>query len=287
MEESRRISKIKSKLIKELPFFPNDKDTLKELEGQDIGDVLIHYLHWKTRQVPVRERKVQIAPEVTSDNRWKLLKRNINELLDKVRKGEELSPFLSMKAHKNGYTPRRRIIDGNADVWCDKDQVLNTKGFHHFHLDMEVESSGVSKRTSNVLFAFVSRNTFRAVGIFDHTVFDSSIENGSLTQERERMWNLHKKYVTYGMECGSAYISNLTMSSGHPMYLILMADHYANTIEQTDSKLDDRKFVNNIYDQGKLESPKSFKLEWHIKDLDLGIYDKKNNIFFNIIKGHI
>jgi len=287
MEESKRIKRLKNNLIKELPFFPNDKVTLDELESQDIGGVLIHYLHWKTRHVPKRERRVQLSPDVTSDKRWKSLKENINELFDKVRNGEDLIPHLSTKAHKNGYTPRQRIIDGDADSWDDKDQILNTKGFHHFHLDMSMESSGRSKRTDNVLFAFVTRETFLAAGIFDHSVFDSSIVNGALTQEQDRMWKIHQKHATLGMEPGSSYMSNIIMSSGHPMYLIQMADRYADTIENTDSKLDDRVFVNDIYDQGKLPRPDKYKLEWHIEDLDLGIYDKKNGVFFNAIQGHI
>ena len=167
MEVSGRIKKLKDNLIKELPFFPNDKETLEELKNQDINNVLLHYIHWKTRLVPARVRKVQIAPDVTADRRWRNLKENINSLLKKVRNGEDLTPYLSKRAHKNGYTPRQRIVDGEADSWDDKDQILNTKGFHHFHLDMELETSGLSKRTDDVLFAHVTRDSFHAVGIFD------------------------------------------------------------------------------------------------------------------------
>ncbi|MFQ6370284.1 hypothetical protein [Shewanella sp. YIC-542] len=287
MEISGRIKRLKDNLIKELPFFPNEKETLEELKSQDLNNVLIHYLHWKTRQVPTRVRSVQIAPEVTSDRRWKDLKGNINSLLDKVRNGEDLSPYLSKRAHKNGYTPRQRIVDGEADAWDDKDQILNTKGFHHFHLDMELEASGLSKRTDDVLFAYVTRDSFHAVGIFNHSVFESASDGGSLNDERERMWKIHEKHVTIGMEPGTAYMSNMIMSSGHPMYLIRMADHYADVVKNTDPQLEKREFVNDIYDQGKLSRPNKFKLEWHLDGLDLGIIDKKNGVFFNALQGPI
>lgn len=287
MEVSGRIKRLKDNLIKELPFFPNDKETLEELKSQDISNVLLHYLHWKTRQVPARIRKVQIAPDVTADRRWRNLKGNINSLLDKVRNGEDLTPYLSKRAHKNGYTPRQRIVDGEADSWDDKDQILNTKGFHHFHLDMELETSGLSKRTDNVLFAYVTRDSFHAVGIFDHSVFESSSDGGSLTDERDRMWKIHKKHVTIGMEPGTAYMSNIIMSSGHPMYLLRMADHYADIVKNTDPQLEQREFVNDIYDQGKLSRPNKFKLEWHLDGLDLGIIDKRNGVFFNALQGPI
>ncbi|KEQ18697.1 hypothetical protein [Endozoicomonas numazuensis] len=287
MEESNSIKRLKSKLIKELPFFPNDRETLGELESQNINDVVIHYLHWQTRQVPIRVRKIQRAPEVTSDSRYKNLKDGINALLDKARGGEDLHPYLSKRAHKNGYTPVERIKNGEVDAWDDKDQILNTKGFHHFHLNMEIEKSGLSKRTNEVLFAFVSRDTFHAIGIFDHSVFDFSTENGQMTQERERMWCIHEKYTTLGMEPGTVYMSNPIMTSGHPLYLIRMADHYTQIILNNDAKLNERNFVNSLYDAGNKPHPKKFNLDWHIEGLDLGLIDKKNDIFFSLQQGHL
>ena len=285
MEESKRLRKLKDELIKKLPFFPNDKKTLLELEGQSLNGVMIHYLHWQTRQVPARPRRIQLAPEVTSDKRWKSLKDDINDLFEKVRNGEDLSPHLSKRAHKKGYTPVQRIRDGEVDSWEDKDQILNTKGFHHFHLDMHIQDSGLAKRTDNVLFAKVSREEFHAIGLFDHSVFDSVDDSGVMNSERTRMWNIYEKYTTLGMEPGTVYISNPIMSSGHPMYLIRMSDYYVRIIEDIDLKLDERNYVNSLYDQANLPHPKKNKLNWHVEGLDLGLLDKKNGVFFNINQG--
>jgi len=287
MDESKRIRNLKSRLIKELPFFPNNKETLRELETQSLSGVLIHYLHWKTRIVPPRKRKVRIAPEVTSDKRWKVLKLGINALLDKVRNGDDIYPYHSKKAHKEGYTPFKKNEEGKVDSWEDKDQILNTKGFHHFHLNMSVQESGLSERTDDVLFAFVSRDEFQAIGIFDHDVFESADNNGIMNSERSRMWDLHEKHITFGMEPGTAYMSNPIMLSGHPLYLIRMSDYYFRIIKELDSKLDDRSFVNVIYEQGKFPSPKKCNLQWWFDSLDIGILDKKTNIFFSVHKGHI
>ncbi|MCG9714166.1 hypothetical protein L1D40_10245 [Shewanella insulae] len=287
MEETKRIKKLKAELIKELPFFPNDKTTLTELEGQSLNGVLFHYLHWKTRIVPPRQRKVQIAPEVTSDKRWRTLKTGINGLLDKVRNGEDIYPYHSQKAHKKGYTPAQRVRDGEVDSWEDKDQLLNTLGFHHFHLDMNVQSTGLSNRSDDVLFAFVSRDNFHAIGIFDHDVFESVDNSGNMTSERKRMWSLHEKHATLGMEPGSVYMGNPITTSGHPFYLRRMADYYAHIIRENDLKLDDRLFVNSLYDQGGLSHPNKYNFEWRVDALDLGVFDKKANVLFNIHKGHM
>lgn len=287
MEESRRIKNLKKRLIKELPFFPNDRDTLSELEQQGLNSLLIHYLHWKTRIVPPRRRKVQIAPEVTSDKRWRSLRPGIDALLEKVRAGEDIYPYHSLRAHKNGYTPVQRVHDGEVDSWEDKDQILNTKGFHHFHLNMNIQSTGLSERTDEVLFAFVSRDTFHAIAIFDHDVFGNVKSTGTMTAEQERMWQIHEKHVTQGMEPGTVYFTNPITTSGHPVYLIRMADYYSQLICDTDSKLDDRLFINNLYDQGNLEHPTKYNFEWRIEHLDLSIFDKKTNVLFNVHKGHI
>jgi hypothetical protein len=287
MSEPRRIANLKSEMIKELPFFPNDKQTLMELESQNLNNTLIHYLHWKTRIVPARPRKIEIAPEVTADKRWKKLKVEINGLLDKIRKGEDIYPYHSKRAHKNGYTPVQRVRDGEVDSWEDKDQLLNTKGFHHFHLNMNIQSSGLSVRTDEVLFAHVSREKFRAVGIFDHSVFEACDGNTSMPAERARMWELHEKYATFGLEPGSVYITNPIATSGHPIYLVRMCDFYAQIIRENDHKLDDRSFINSLYDQGRLAHPSKFNFEWRMNGLDLGVFDKRTNVYFSFHQGHM
>ncbi|WP_237930420.1 hypothetical protein [Buttiauxella sp. S19-1] len=287
MEESKRIKKLMAALIKELPFFPDEKTTILELESQGLNGVLIAYMHWKTRIVPARRRKVQIAPEVTNDPRWKTLKHGINALLEKVRKGENIYPYHSKRAHKKGYTPSVRVTNGEVDSWEDKDQLLNTKGFHHFHLNMNVQSSGLSERTDDVLFAFVSRDKFHAVGIFDHSVFDKTDASGVMTTERERMWMLHEKHITLGMKPGTVYMNNPITTSGHPVQLIRMGQHYSSIIRQIDPQLDDRSYVNSLFENAKLPSPERYNFEWKMESLDLIAFDKKNNVNFIFNKGYM
>lgn len=286
-EESKTIVKFKNELIKKLPFFPDDRDTLDELKQQHLSKVILHYLHWQTRQVPRRYRKVLISPELTSDKRYKQLKTEIAALLEKVRKAEDLSPFLSLRAHKKGYTPAKRVTSGEVDSWEDKDQILNTKGFHHFHLNMNVQKSGISQRSDIVLFAKVSRDSFHAFALFDHSVFDSVDEQGKMSEERDRMWNIHSKYESYGLEPGSVFISHPIMTSGHPMYIVRMSDYYSRLIYSIDPQLSERSFVNHYYEQGKMEPPAKFKFAWHFNCLDLMILDTKNKVNFLLVKGPI
>jgi hypothetical protein len=287
MDESKSINKLKLKMIKELPFFPNDRETIEHLKSQNLNSVLIHYLHWKTRIVPPRPRKTIISSEVTSDGRWTSLKHGINGLLEKVKSGNDIYPYHSDKAHRKGYTPFHYSDSGEVDTWLDKDQLLNTTGFHHFHLNMNVQHTGLSERTDDVLFASVTRDTFHAIGIFNHDVFESVNCNDSVSEERKRMWKIHKYYTEQGMEPKETYIANPIMSSGHPLFLIPMCDNYARIIREHDCKLNDRFFANSLYDQAKWQYPNKFKFEWHLDGLDLALLDKRNMKQFNIHLGYM
>ncbi|MEZ7205776.1 hypothetical protein [Pseudoalteromonas sp. DY56-GL79] len=286
-EESKTRRKFKAELIKKLPFFPDDRETLQQLESEGLVDVMFYYLHWSTRQVPRRIRKVHVYPDLTADRRYKRLKEQIKLLREKVSNGEDLSPYLSLRAHKKGYTPRQRIVDGEVDSWEDKDQILNTKGFHHFHLNMTVQNTGLSIRTNEVLFAKITRTEFHAVAIFDHSVFAPADENGNLESERRRMWEIHEKYTTMGMAPGTVYMTRPIATSGHPAGIRSMGDQYMNIVEQYDSKLPERTFANQLYHDANMPSPERYKLEWKIDALDLVIFDKKNNVKFIVHQGYL
>ena len=287
MEESRSTKKFKENLIRELPFYPNNKETMDELKSQRLSEVLIHYLHWKSRIVPPRPRQVYVAQEAKTDKKWKSNEVGLSKLLKMVSLGQDIYPYHSRRAHKKGYTPISRIRCGEVDSWDDKDQLLNTRGFHHFHLNMKIQCSGLSERTDEVLFAFVTRDKFHAVGIFDHRVFEPPDSSGNGNKERERMWHLHERYTTEGMEPGTLFVSNPIMSSGHPMHLRLQADRYVEIVEHNDPHLDNRKFVNEIYKQVEIPCPAKYNLEWYMDSLDLCIYDKRNDIGFVIYPGPI
>lgn len=283
--DSKTLRKLKADLITELPFFPNNKITKEELEAKDLGDILIYYLHWKNRIIPARRRAVQIKPDVTADKRWKELKSGINGLLNKIRSGEDVTPHLSNRVHSYGYTPIENIKNGSTESWEDKDELLNLTGFHHLHLDMEIQSNGRAKRSDEVLFAHITRKTFTAIGIFDHSVFEKPAPNEVIESERERLWSLHHKYASEGKPAGAAYLVGNVVSSGLPLTFVRAADMYYSVIQQVDARLGERSFANELYTQGGVSPPKNFKFEWRINHLDLCVFDREANVLFEIQRG--
>jgi hypothetical protein len=174
--ESKRVRALRLGLAKQIPKFPNDKASLQSLERKPLGSLLIDYANWAIRYVAPRPRKVIIEPTASMDSRWKVLQKDIAAFLEKVKRGDDLTPHLSLEPHTRGYTPAASAQGPDVDRWADKDMLLNVMGYHHFHLNMTIEPKGFASRKveNEILFAHVTREEFTVVGIFDHSVFSTN-----------------------------------------------------------------------------------------------------------------
>lgn len=132
--DSKRIKTLKKEIINIVPKFPNNRATKEDVESKHLTDLLIVYLSWAARLIIPRPRKVEIEHEVTSDMRWDSVKNQFSLLKEKIEKGQDLIPHLSLKAQEKGYTPATSEPGPSVDKWADKDFLLNVMGFYHFHL---------------------------------------------------------------------------------------------------------------------------------------------------------
>jgi len=279
--ESKRVKAFRLGIAKEIPKFPNDRATLQALEAFSLSSLLIHYNNWAIRYVSVRPRTVSVETTASSDSRWAMLNNEILAFLDKVKNGEDLTPYLSLEPHTRGYTPASAHNGPETDRWADKDFVLNVMGYHHFHLGPLVQPNSFATRTDDLIFAKVSRDYFSVVAIFDHEVFKKrSSPTDAMAQERERLWAVFDEHSSRGMAPGTAYIPTVITTSGHPMHVVRLADEYARVVSEIDPRLDDIEFVKGLYESSGAPCPKKPKLKWHLKLLDLGLLDATSNIFF-------
>lgn len=279
MEESNTIRAFKTELIKTMPYFPNTKEVKEELQTQPLCSVLFHYLHWASRLIPARPRSATVEPYLLMDTRWDNHEADVLSLLKKVKLGEDLTDHLSNKVMTKGYTPKENILTKNYS-WVDKDQILNTKGFHHFHL-----KAGKGSKGNIVLFAQVSRETFKAVALFDHSVFDHS--SNEMPQERKRMWAIFDDIVSREIAPNTAYMSNPITMSGHPIHIHSMTQQYWHVIEQVDGELSSKEFAKNIYADTDYSIPKKTKFRWLLNGLDLGVLEVNSKHFFIYRYGYI
>lgn len=238
-----------------------------------LATLLIHYLNWMMRYVSIKPRKTIIEPAVIADPRWKLLERRVKVLLDKVRAGDDLTPYLSTQPTSKGYSPETSKRGPDVDRWADKDFLLNAMGFHHFHLGEKVEAAGHVERTDDVLFARVDREEFTAIGIFDHSVFEPTGDEMSV--ERKRLWEIFNEHTRRGVPLGSVVIPSLIATSGHPFHVVSTAEEYSRMIRDLDPKLDDPSFVNELFGGANASVPAKMKLEWTLYFSDLGIQETR------------
>ena len=192
MHGSKRIKEFREDVAKRVPRFPNNGNALKVLKAKSLGSLLVDYANWAIRNVPPRPRTVVTEPSATSDSRWQSLSTHIQALLDKARRGDDLDAYLSTR-RRRGFTPKASQSGG--DIWSDKDMLLNVTGYHHFHLH------AVPRRSDDVLFVHVTRDTFTVVRIFRPLSLQGPSIQPSLWKRRE---------TAYG-----SYLSNVLPAGFH------------------------------------------------------------------------
>jgi len=272
-----RVARLRRALIKTIPRIPNDRASLDHMERKHLGELLIDYFSWRSRYVGARPRDIVIEAGADATPLWAAHRVGIDAFLDKVRQGKDLTAHLSLLPHSEGYAPAVRADP--AARWADKDFLLNATNYHHFHLGTKVEARGHIERTNNLLFAEVTRETFRAIGLFDHDVFKlGSTENLRYLTVRD---SLTRQQAPQGM----VVIEAVLATSGHPVHVVNYAAHCARLIRDTDPVLDDRTTVDRLYQQAGRSPPDKVRAEWMLVHLDLCIHDRGGDTTFCIAKG--
>jgi len=282
--ESKRIGIFQQELIKEIPRFPNNNVSLQAMKSKPLSDLLIAYIGWRLRCVAQRPRKVTGQSSVRNDPRAVALKPNIEAFIRAVEVGGDLTPYLSL-GHKRGYTPEADPATGGTNTWADKDFLLNVMGLHHFHLGLTMETAGHATRTSEVLFASVTRDKFDILGLFDHAVFGD--DNGIMTPERTKLWRAYEAREKAGTLPGQLIFGgygNLGIStSSQPSAVTIAAIRHVKFIQEIDPKLDDPDFVKTLYVTAAV--PQKPMLKWAYRHLDFGLLDKSAGFFGILEKG--
>lgn len=265
--ESPRIQKLRDNIIRMIPRAPNNKASLQHMQGKNTRDLITDYISWRSRYVSRRPRTVSIEQEASNDPRWQRCSKGIEALLDKVKVGADLDPYISAIPSTIGYSLAAYAPNATSkDRWSDKDFILNVMGFHHFHLGLEMKGNNRVNRTKELIFAEVRRDTFRVVAVFDHSVFKKD------SSERKRLWWLHDREISRGCPPGSFVIAPPIATSGHPVLVGLYATDCFRVIREVESKLEDVEFVKTLYKTPDL-APTNPRFSWEFRHLDLTLLD--------------
>jgi len=278
--KSPRIKKFRLNLIREIPRFPNDRTALQHMQQKRLGAVLVDYINWKSRYVGIRPRQIEIESAAKFDPRWSAMSKTIEVFLGKVQRGDDLTPYLSLGPHTRGYSLAANVPGAtNDDRQSDKDFLLIRKGYHHFHLGIDIEKTGYAVRTDDLIFAEVTRDKFKVIAIFNHDVFDQG------SAERKRLDALHDNIIFRSLPPGAAVMKGPVMSSGHAMHVFQYAQYCGRLLESIDPHLEDRSYIEMLYRHGNFDPPSKPRLEWHFLHLDLIVYDRVNKLAFCVQQG--
>ena len=81
------------------------------------------------------------------------------------------------------------------------------------------------------------------------------------------------------MRPGGIHVANLIATSGHSLHHTSLASQFARIISSVDPKLDDLSSRSEIFSALPHETVKAMKLKWHLRHMDLGLFDKATSTF--------
>ena len=286
LSNSKRFQKFRNCLIRDFPRIPNDRACLAALQSKGNTELLRIYMCWKLRQVAIRPRRVTGQSALQADCRATAVKLNIEAFIRAVEAGADLNPYLSTKAHRHGYVLAADPEVADSRTWEDKDFLLNALGRHHFHLGLHREVSGLMARTDEVLFASVTRETFEILGLFDHSVFDWSVDD-AMAPERERLWSSHDEYRAEEASPGAVFLDGYRglgiTTAGTPTAPAMDAMRQMMWIREIDPKLSDSKYVETLFAEHPV--PKKLRLEWCYNHLDFRLLNVPSGHFICMMRG--
>ncbi|HWA88621.1 MAG TPA: hypothetical protein VG889_01205 [Rhizomicrobium sp.] len=271
-----RVELLRRELVQAIPCKPAAR---AELESMHLSDLMGVYVNWVVRLVPPRRRNVTFAHGFWTEKAL-AQEKAIYNLVEQIRLGACLDPFLSKKVRTDGFVPRpagkRKGIE-----WGGKDFVLNILDVHHLHLD--------ARHGDTLLYGFFYPNDAHFVLLGGHKSFDDGsleeavvatrADHGHLTlrgimppaesftpQERRRL-------ARYGVSTvaqvgGRMVIGAAPTTAGTSIRHGQCADGILRCLRETEPKLDDPAFLGRLCADIPLKVTDPV---WSLHYTDLGI----------------
>jgi hypothetical protein len=191
LNEKKSIMRLKEQLISAIPYVPTSAEAKRFLLSHDIGDLLHIYHFWRQRFPQPVARRYHAPSGVRNDPLYVRHKARIGQLKRKIEVGEDVSAYLSRRAHNkaldiNGYRESKSFNSS-------RDLLLVCEGFYHLHL------APLPERTDEILVALVTPDLFEVIGLFTHDLFTED--------------SLNPAYVKYN-QAVEAYLARRFPSGG-------------------------------------------------------------------------
>lgn len=296
---SPRVLQLRESIQEIIPCVSDDDRSY--LARMKLSDVISAYMNWIDRKIPPRPRQTMVWDGFWSRGNLLHHGNNIDLLIQMLRKGDDMTPYLSRHLRRHGY--ERPRLGTHGIPWQGKrgghiDFALNAFDLHHLHLkpcDDKGRRPGGSKE---LLYVKVSRKEALLLMLGDHNSFD----DGTLLQAISDYKAISGDYL-YGItgvtpersikETGILLrngINSIVMSSGNAVPTSMLssigtsiehtqwADIICETIDEIEPNLDDSNFRNAWEENYQI--PATARLRWFFNYGDFGVLDENLRVFW-------
>lgn len=153
--------------IDTLPYDRNNADVVAEINGKDARELLIVFHNWMFRHIFAVPRKVNLSASYASNSVVMQRKADLDALIEKITKGEELKAHLSTRV-ETVLEPSSKKLARRQDL----DLMLIEWEVHHIHISQEMQPDGFVKRGNPLLFAVFHREDAYLLDVMTHADFN-------------------------------------------------------------------------------------------------------------------
>ena len=295
-----RIRRLYDDIVKTIPC---EKSKFRaDLAALSIGAVTTVYVNWADRFISQRPRRVAYLDGFwDSDLAWRM-RDAVLAIEQQVASGGDLTGYLSSQVAFKGFAPYRYDDNGLllSSKWRDKDFALNAYNVHHLHFKQR------PGRSKELLFAEFTRDLAVFIIVGDHDSFDGPELEGCILEARARNGHDLKGIMaptsggytaaernelaragisTIAVVDGKVVIGASVSTAGTSDYASMQAQKLLRALAKWDEKLDDIKWVEDLFGGSREQCPTAPKLEWLLSHTSLLLIERTAKAAFPIVEG--
>lgn len=290
----KRIVDFHKRLADAIPCTPSDAKTRRELEENHLSKLLIFYLNYAGRGIAARPREVFFEQEFWNHPIARSHGGAILALAGEIRKGADLSTYLSRDASRHGYCG-----DRSRRVWePEKDLILNGFCLHHLHLEKKGRGNELVfvsfDRTSAVFACAGNHKSFMDGSVAEaharlsffagHTV-SGVAPSPKPFDTKQQMVLARSGLASLGQYDGKVTAGVMIMSSGHSFRHTRYADHIMKILAEQEPKLDDPAHIELLFANAPDRLGSQCAFEWHMDNTDLVLLERESATSFTMWQG--
>lgn len=187
------VESVKTYVSANLPLNKLDSKVKKALELKTPKDLLVIFLNWKSRFVPVQPRSIYESSAFCNNSIRKTMSAEIDKVICEIKTGVDLTPRLSNRV-KCGFVlpdPKKSLSTTNRP---DLDLLLNDWGIHHLHIALPAADGSVV-RGEEIIFVIFKHDKAFLIDIYPHKKWAAKV----IVETTVKAWSDEKLFFDLGL----------------------------------------------------------------------------------------